>query len=147
MDGDRDARPGGGDAADPGPDPVTVITERLTDLAYTGVGLAVIAVNRFQVARRGMQDQLRDSDLDPTLASLFSALEDPDRVTALLRRLRAEVAQLDDRVGGLEGCVAGIADRLEPDLPPGLREIVPALRSIATDHADQIRAVLGLGPR
>lgn len=125
------------------PDPD--VPEWLTELFYTGVGLAVIAVNRAQVARRSVEDQVRASELGPGLDVLDDLLGDPDRLARLLSILRDEVGRIDERVDGIEDRLGDLLERLEPDLPPVAAETVRALRHLAGEHAPTLRVLLGLG--
>jgi hypothetical protein len=123
------------------------MTDRLADLLYTGVGLGIIALNRAQVARRSVGTQLRTDDRDGPLGpldALGDLLADPERARRLLVALREEIARLDDRLDGIEDHLSSIADRIEPDLPVAARELLGVVRSIAGDHAGQLRSVLGL---
>lgn len=141
------------------------ITAWLTDALYTGVGLGVLAINRIQVARRSAEKTLRDSSTtdaaaDPSgdatvadnpaaagMAALSEMLADPDRAAAILERVREELQGIDDRLDGVENRLVEFLDGIEPELPAGARELAAALRSVATDHATQLRAVLGLRVR
>lgn len=143
------------------------LTAWLTDALYTGVGLGVLAVNRLQVARRAAEKKLAPSassgeGSDPGdrgdapgpanpaaagLTALSEMLADPDRASAILHRVRDELQELDDRLDGVENRLTDFLDGIEPELPPGARELAAALRSVASDHATQVRAVLGLRVR
>lgn len=125
------------------PDPD--VPEWLTELFYTGVGLAVIAVNRAQVARRSVEGQVRASELGPGLEVLDDLLSDPDRLTRIVSILRDEVSRIDERVDGIEDRLSDLVERLEPDLPPVAAETVRALRHLAGEHAPMLRVLFGLG--
>jgi hypothetical protein len=128
---------------DPRPDPD--VPEWLTELFYTGVGLAVIAVNRAQVARRSVEEQVRSSELGPGLEVIDELLADPDRIMRLVSVLRDEVGRIDERVDGIEDRLVELCERLEPDLPPVAAETMRALRHLAGEHAETLRVLLGLG--
>lgn len=121
------------------------VPEWLTDLFYTGVGLAVIAVNRAQVARRSVEEQVRASELGPGIEIIDELLGDPDRMVRVLSTLRDEISRLDARVDGIEDRLTDLCDRLEPDLPPAAAETVRALRRLAGGHGPTLRALFGLG--
>lgn len=121
------------------------VPEWLTELFYTGVGLAVIAVNRAQVARRSVEDQVRASELGPGLEAIDDLLGDPDRITRVVSILRDEVGRIDRRVDGIEDRLVELCERLEPELPPVAAETVRALRHVAGEHAGALRVLLGLG--
>jgi hypothetical protein len=121
------------------------VPEWLTELFYTGVGLAVIAVNRAQVARRSVEDQVRASELGPGLEAIDDLLGDPDRITRVVSILRDEVGRIDRRVDGIEDRLVELCERLEPELPPAAAETVRALRHVAGEHAAALRVLLGLG--
>jgi hypothetical protein len=121
------------------------VPEWLTELFYTGVGLAVIAVNRAQVARRSVEDQVRASEFGPGLEAIDDLLSDPDRVTRIVSILRDEVGRIDERVDGIEDRLVELCERLEPDLPPVAAETVRALRHLAGEHAPTLRVLFGLG--
>ena len=145
------------------------LTAWLTDALYTGVGLGVLAINRLQVARRAAEQKLTPSSnsaaesaagstgssdspgpANPAaagLTALSEMLADPDRASAVLHRVRDELQDLDDRLDGVENRLTEFLDGIEPELPPGARELAAALRSVASDHATQVRAVLGLRVR
>lgn len=127
--------------------PIDVVTW-LTDMLYTGVGLGVLAVNRIQVARRSAQQRLGNSEpVNPGLAALADILADPERAQVVIAKLREELRDIDERLGGVETRFSGFLERIEPELPDGARELAGALRGLADDHATQIRAVLGLPSR
>lgn len=133
---------------EPADNAVNDITTWLTDMLYTGVGLGVLAVNRVQVARRTAQKRLGAAEpVNPGLAALSDLLADPERARAVIAKLRAELQDIDERLGGVENRFSGFLERIEPDLPDGARELAGALRGITDDHAAQIRAVLGLPSR
>ena len=123
------------------------VPEWVTELFYTGVGLAVIAVNRAQVARRSVESQVRSSDLGPGLDFVDSLLYDPDRLKRVVGTLREELSAIDERVDGIEDRLTDLVDRLEPDLPPVAGDLIRAARSVAGDNAAQVRALLGLRQR
>lgn len=146
----------------PEPDDTTNdITERLANLAYTGVGLGVLAVNRAQVALRKAERDLAegantaaatsatdDKDSGGAATDAASTLQalvtDPGTAIVLLTWLRNELQGLDNRLGGIENQIGDALDRLEPQLPEAVRPVVAGLRDAASDHAVQFRAVLGL---
>ncbi len=121
-------------------------TDRLADLLYTSVGLGVLAVNRLQVARRQAVKRIRSnpSGSGPGVDAIAQLLSDPEQARALLVRVRDELQDIDDRVGGIENRFLAMLDGLEPDLPEGAKQVAGALRNLAVDHATQVRAVLGL---
>jgi len=121
-------------------------TEWMTDVLYTGVGLGVLAVNRLQVARRQALKRIRANPTapGPGMEAIAQLLSDPEQGRALLLRVRDELQEIDDRVGGIENRFLAMLDNLEPDLPEGARQVAGALRTMAADHATQARAVLGL---
>ena len=120
----------------------------ITDLLYTGVGLAVLAVNKAQVARRDLQRQVEEEQLElPDLTVLRDLAADPERARRLAMRLRDEFQDLDDRLDGVENRIASIVSGLEPDLPEPLRDVARAVRTVAEDHVSQLRAALGLEAR
>ncbi len=128
----------------------TSLADRLEDLVYTGVGLGVLAVNRAQVARRRLQAEAVDTDLGELgqpLAELADLLRDPERLRSLAATLRDELRLIDDRLDGLEHRVTEILDRVEPDLPAGLRELLGAVRTLTAENAGQVRSMLGLDPQ
>lgn len=129
--------------SDQRPDPD--VPEWLTELFYTGVGLAVIAVNRAQVARRSVEGQIRASELGPGLEAIDELLGDPDRIMRVVSILRDEVGRIDERVDGIEDRLVELCERLEPDLPPIAAETVRALRHLAGEHAESLRVLFGLG--
>lgn len=131
------------------------LTERLTDLVYTGVGLGVLAVNRAQVARRSAQKQ-RGSGTGgsrpstprvPSVSELTGLLTDPEASRLALSRIRDELQRVDDHVMGLEDRLDAVLDRTGHDLPEPTRTLVRALRTLADEQATQVRAVLGLRSR
>ncbi|MFV2039425.1 MAG: hypothetical protein ACC660_04205 [Acidimicrobiales bacterium] len=143
-------------------EPDDEVTEWLMDLLYTGVGLAVLGVNRLQVARRSAQkhfatpastgdepDTGTETRSLPTgaLSAIAGLVSDPEQARSLLRRLRQELQDIDDRLGGIDNRLTDMLRDLEPDLPDGAREISAALRGLTYDHATQLRAVLGLRVR
>ncbi len=123
-------------------------TEWLTEMLYTGVGLGILAVNRFQVARRSAESALQDSTFDlganPGIAALSDVLSDPERLDAVLGRFKDEISLLDDRLGGLEEHLSAAMARIEPDLPEAARELTRAAKRLLNEHGSDIRAVLGL---
>lgn len=122
--------------------------ERLLDLLYTGVGLGILAINRFQVARRGFEQRFAESDAPvPGLDGIQELLADPERTDRLMQRIRVELQDLDDRLDGFENRLSALLDGLEPELPDGARELSRALRIIANDHAAELRTLLGLEAR
>ncbi len=123
------------------------VPEWLTELFYTGVGLAVIAVNRAQVARRSVEDQVRSSDLGPGIDALADLVDDPDRIARVLAIVRDEVGRIDERVDGIEDRLIDLCERLEPDLPPAAGEALRALRGVAGEHGETLRSLLGLRAR
>jgi hypothetical protein len=128
--------------SEPRPDPD--VPEWLTELFYTGVGLAVIAVNRAQVARRSVEEQVRTSELGPGLELVDELLGDPDRIMRLASLLREEVGRIDERVDGIEDRLVEVCERLEPELPPAAAETLRALRRVAGQHGGSLRVLLGL---
>ena len=134
--------------SDQGDEPTDAAVEWLKDLLYTGVGLGVIGINRFQGARRDLQAQLADGTLDgPDLSAFSELLSDPERTDRILAKLRTELQDLDERLGGFEHRLGSILDGIEPDLPEPLLDLSRALRSLADEHADQVRSALGLESR
>lgn len=140
----------------PPPDPA----EWLTDLLYTGVGLGILAINRAQAARRDLEAAVASSDepnptaevlrslLDnPAVTGMQELLSDPERTRNLADRLRTEMQDLDDRLDGFENRLAAMLDNIETELPPGAQDATKALRALATEHAAQMRAILGLKAR
>ncbi len=123
----------------------------VTDLLYTGVGLGVLAVNRFQVARRDLQKQVEAGELElpdiSFLGDLGELADDPERATRIAAKLRDGLQDLDDRLDGVEHRIGAILADLEPDLPEPLRELSRAFRVVADDHLSQLRAALGLEAR
>lgn len=131
-------------ADDAGFDP----TDKLADLLYTGVGLGVLAINRIQVARRDLQKSMGESDNGLSeLGDLQALLADPERLGRVAERIRGELRDLDNRVDGIENRIAAVLDDIEPDLPPTLRDVSRLMRMVASEHADQVRAILGLEGR
>ncbi len=123
-------------------------TEWLTDILYTGVGLGILAINRIQVARRDLEKrQDRPDGANPGLAAIQDLLADPDKAKRVVDRLHHELQDLDDRLDGFENRLSQILDGIEPDLPDTARTLTVALRTLAADHAAQVRAVLGLRER
>jgi len=129
-------------------DPSDAATEWLTEMLYTGVGLGILAVNRFQVARRSAESALQDGGIDltnsPGLAALSEVLSDPARLEEVLGRVKDEIALLDDRLGGLEDHLSAAMGRIEPDLPDAARELTQAATRLLSDHGPDLRALLGL---
>ena len=123
----------------------------LTDVLYTGVGLGVLAVNRFQVARRDLQQQIRAGEVDVPdlsfLGDIGDLADDPERASRIAAKLRAGLADLDERLDGVEHRIGAILADVEPDLPEPLRELSRAFRVVADDHLSQLRAALGLEAR
>ncbi len=122
--------------------------ELLADLLYTAVGLAILAVNRLQLARRGLQCQLGDGGVagaaTPGLGAVEELFADPERASRLISTVQREIRDLDDRLGGVEQRVAGVLDTIEPDLPESLQGLSKAVRDLATEHGHHIRTLLGL---
>lgn len=135
------------DSTDPADRTEFDVAEWLTDMLYTGVGLGVLAVNRIQVARRHVQADMADRNPAQGFDGLGSLLPEPDKARAFLAKLRDELQEVDDRLGGVEKQFTGALERLEDDLPDGARQLSAAIRSVTDDHATQLRAVLGLSER
>ena len=120
------------DAVSENDDDLQPLVNRLEDLFYTGVGLGVLAVNRAQVARRRVQTDANAGgrpDLAAPLTELRDLLGDPQRLRSLLGLVRDELQVIDDRLGGVEHRLTAVLDRLEPELPDALGELVGGLRS------------------
>ena len=108
--------------------------EWLTDILYTGVGLGILAVNRMQVARRHAQADLAERKSPHGFDGLGGLFDEPEKTRALLTKLRDELQDVDDRLGGVEKHFTGALERLEADLPEGARQLSEAVRSVTDDH-------------
>lgn len=128
-------------------DPAKAAADRLLDLLYTGVGLGVLAVNKAQAARRnamGAGGPLEGSALAAGIEDFQKLMADPDTLAAVVHWIQVEVRNLDERFDGVEDRIDEALGRLEPDLPEGAQQIVKGLRSLASEHAGQVRSLLGL---
>jgi ABC-type transporter Mla subunit MlaD len=132
------------------------VVDAALDALYTSVGLAVLGVNRVQVARRDLAkrsgasttDLLNGSDLTNRLVSAAQQLRaDPQALRDTLSRFGQELQAIDDLIDEVGRRVGQIVDRVEPDLPDGVREVVAVTREAVGDLSAHYRAVLGLSPR
>ena len=87
---------------------------------------------------------LHGTKLGDSLGEIEQILGDPETLGTVLEWVRNEAQALDERVGGVEERIGEALDRLEPQLSPGAQELVRAMRSVASEHSGQMRAILGL---
>jgi hypothetical protein len=132
--------------------PSSWLVDSALDALYTSVGLAVLGVNRVQVARRDLAarsargEAPAPGDLVTRLLAAGQQLRgDPQAVREAASRLGQELQAIEELVEEVGRRLGAILDQVEPDLPDGVREVVGAARQAAADLGAHYRAVLGLG--
>ncbi|MGI9622119.1 MAG: hypothetical protein ACR2PK_04715 [Acidimicrobiales bacterium] len=122
--------------------------DRLADLLYTVVGFGVLAVNRVQVARRSAQAGAAGTAANlPGTDDLRALLSDPQTMRNIAVRLRDELQDLDNAVGGFDNRVNSLLDDIETELPENATWVTDMLRTVADDHIVQMRSIVGLEVR
>ena len=134
--------------SDPRDEATDDAAEWLTELLYTGVGLGILAINRIQVARRSAEKHLHDKGVslpsNPGLDAVTELVGDPDKLSRVLDKLKTELADLDSRLDGFDNRILDLLNHLEPELPDAARDLSAALRKLTSEHAGQLRSLLGL---
>ena len=100
------------------------VTKTLKDAAYVAVGFGVLAVQKTQVRRRELQEQLAASS------------------TQLREQLAKAAAKAEERSKPVVDAVEASLDQLEERLPEQAREVFKQARTTAKDAGEQLRARL-----
>jgi len=106
------------------------LTKLLKDAVYVTIGLGVIAVQKAQVRRQELSQQVSSQvdDAKSQLQSLTKIFED-----------RAKV--VEERLEGVEARFDTLLDQLEEQLPEQAREIVKQARTAAKEARSQVRGL------
>ena len=112
------------------PPAVQDLTKLLKDAVYVSIGLGVIAVQKAQVRRQELSQQVSSQvdDAKSQLQSLSKLFDD-------------RVKLVEERLEGVEARFDALLDQLEGQLPDQARDIVKQARSAAKEARSQVRGL------
>ncbi len=119
------------------------VTNAVKDAAYVAIGFGVLAVQRAQVQRRELTEQLHEQ--------VSEARDNLDKVTAdtsaqwekLSGTVEDRVKLLEERIADLEDRLDSILDDVEAKLPEQAADLVKQARVAAKDAREQVRSLVG----
>jgi hypothetical protein len=108
----------------------------LRDAAYVAVGFGVLTVQQAQVRRRELMQRLRTSPVVQQLGATPAQIDD------LMASFETRVAQLDERLQGIEGKLDAAVEALEARLPEQAGTLVGQAHDVAKAARTQLRGLV-----
>lgn len=120
------------------------------DAAYVAIGFGVIAVQKAQVQRREITEQLQTQVIDQARAQLTEARENLEKVTSdttaqwekLSGTVEDRVKLVEERLSDLEDRIEQALDQVQAKLPEAAAELVSQARDAAKDAREQVRTLV-----
>jgi len=106
------------------------LTQLLKDALYVTIGLGVIAVQKAQVRRQELSQQV-SSQVDDARTQLQT----------LTKRFDERVKLVEERLEGVEDRFDALLDQLEEHLPEQARELAQQARTAAKEARSQVRGL------
>lgn len=126
------------------------VNKIVKDAAYVAIGFGVLAVQKAQVQRRELTEQLQTQVIDQARAQLNDARENLEKVTQdttsqwekLSGTVEDRVKLVEERLSDLEDRIDQVLDQVQAKLPESAAELVSQARDAAKDARAQVRTLV-----
>ena len=121
---------------------VDEVTKVIKDAAYIAIGFGVLTVQKAQVQRRGLEQQLRTQASDAK-GQLDKVTGDAtDQWEKLACTVEDRIKLIEERIADLEERIDAVLDDVEAKLPEQAADLVKQARTVAKDARGQVRSIV-----
>ena len=126
------------------------VSKIVKDAAYVAIGFGVLAVQKAQVQRREITEQLQAQVIDQARTQLTEARENLEKITSdttaqwekLSGTVDDRVKLVEERLSDLEDRIDQVLDQVQSKLPEAAAELVSQARDAAKDARQQVRSLV-----